>query len=150
MAATGARTYGEAARPFAATLDSSEPSASAIMYMQGDQTPLLPVVAPGTGEFVGVVLRSDLDSECRGLGHTPAVCPIGNHVVTDMPVRYSDQPLDQVRTGGDSATPGPAAGGLPHPLTDLAVVVLDRERRPVGFVSADGAPPLHGTTWGHE
>lgn len=134
------QTFQDAAQPFCDRVDVHAAAASAMLIMRYQGCALLPVTAAEGGEFVGLVLLPALESSCRGGGHDPAFCEVGNHLVPGVETRYADEPVE-----GPAGTPGAgqaefgwddAAGSRPV----LPVVVLDRRRTPVGYVvrSRDG------------
>lgn len=101
------------------TLDQT--AADALEIMRAEDLSFVPVTAPATGKFLGIVLRRALERGCVGMGHDAQKCPLQHHLKTDVRFVFaSDEPdRDAVR----------AAASQP-------VVVVDAALVPVGVLEA--------------
>jgi predicted transcriptional regulator len=94
----------------------SDTAASALEAMEVEGIPLLPVVDPATGQFLGVVLRKALQNGCVRMGHDASTCRLDKHLNRNIPSCGEDEELGEAM------------------LRRSHVVVLDSQRVPLGLV----------------
>lgn len=110
-------------------------SADALALMNREDLSFVIVVAGGTGELLGVVLKSVLENACASAGHDPVECRVRQHLKADVRYSFQDTPGDELLNQPEGVE---GAGHFIRSLRArsrqrLPVIVVDRERVPVGL-----------------
>lgn len=101
------------------TVVPNDSAATALQSMEAEDLPLLPVVDPETGAYLGVVLRKAIENGCVRMGHDPATCRVEQHLNRNVPYCMEDE------------APG---AGFRSKLRPAFVVVVNTLQAPIGFI----------------
>jgi hypothetical protein len=129
----------EVMQPLPPSVSLDRSADEALQVIQRENTEFLPVVAPDTGDFVGIVLRRALERGCEPMGHTPATCPLVTHLKTEVDVCLEDDAMEPLQSGAGEPGEIRAASreGRIRQRQRLPTVVVDQQNRPVGMIGRE-------------
>jgi CBS domain-containing protein len=130
----------EIMRPLPPNVTPQTLASEALDTMRRESSAFLPVVAPGSERFLGVVLRRALERGCVAMGHRAAECLVLNHVKADVDFCFQDDVADEVlnygvEDVGFSADPRSAKARAD---LRLPVIVVDEQKVPIGMIERGG------------
>lgn len=128
-----AKSAGTALRPLRAGLTNRATAAEALARMQEEKSSFLVVVDAENGAFLGVVLRGGLENGCESNGHDPRECPLGQHLLREVDVRYSGNRRGDASTEHERS-PSPR---LARARRRLPIIVLSESEKPIGYLPRD-------------
>lgn len=129
------KTAAEAMRPVVEPIELGSTTAAARDRMREENRAFLPVVAPGTGKLLGVVLRTAVERACESNGHDPETCPLVHHLKVDIDFCFTEDTVAEVLEGeADFGTTASAHARKARIRRSLPVIVVDERKVPVGVL----------------
>jgi CBS domain containing-hemolysin-like protein len=115
-------------------------ASEALDAMRRENSAFLPVVAPDSERFLGVVLRRALERGCVAMSHREAECLVLHHVKADVDFCFRDEVAEEVMTDradgeGSSAD---RRGVRARAALRLPVIVVDEQKVPIGMIERSG------------
>lgn len=126
-------------RPLPPAVTTRTLSSEALETMRRDDADFLPVVAPETEKFLGVVLRSALERGCLGMGHRDTECRVFNHVKADVEFCFEDEPGEPLvnETADLDYSTSRIRKTRTRSRRRLPIIVVDEHKVPVGMIERE-------------
>lgn len=134
-------TAKEAMQPLPPLVSLKRSAAEALEIMQSANSEFLPVVAPETERFMGVVLRKGLEHGCERMGHIPAECPLLSHLMADAEFCFKDEPVEPLldETAGRSELVAGLRDRSIRKRLSVPIIVVDERKVPIGMIPRSAA-----------